>query len=263
MGEIAARAAAVTRGRFEFLNQSGELGWPPDWAAPSKSQLWCYHLHYFDCLIDLALAAEDPLPLTLELIEDWMAANPVHGRRTTPDAWHPYVVWLRMVNWMLALSAMCRADQVPGRVQSSLAEHALFLERNLETDVGGNHLLKNLKAMAFAGCFWSGSLADLWRRRHGNWFVREVNRQLLADGGHYERSPMYHSQVLADSIEVAALLASRHEESVDELLALVARMEGFLSRVTHPDGRIALFNETTAPSTWLRRQRPCIAPQRA
>jgi uncharacterized heparinase superfamily protein len=242
--ELAKRTAAIARGYFEFLDEPGELGWPPNWAVPFKPQLWRYHLHYFDNLLDLALSPDRPVSLALDLIRHWIDANPIHGRGATRDAWHPYVVSIRIVNWMLSLSAMVPGADVPDLIRSSLAEHALFLERNLETDVGGNHLLKNLKAMVFASCFWSGSQADLWRRRFSSWFVQELGCQLLSDGGHYERSPMYHSQVFADALEVAALLMGCCEVSIDSLLSTIDRMDQFLTEVTHPDGQIALFNDS-------------------
>src|SRR3984957_20201664 len=65
---IAAQVAAIARGHFDLVGESGELGWPPDWASPAKSQLWRYHLHYFDALLDLALAPARPFPLALELL---------------------------------------------------------------------------------------------------------------------------------------------------------------------------------------------------
>lgn len=235
-------AAAVARGCFRYLNESGELGWPPDWAAPAKSQLWRYHLHYFEELIDLALVP--PSPVSRQLIEHWLESNPVHGRGATRDAWHPYVVSLRMVNWMLALSAIDGAAAVPAHIRRRLEEHAVFLERNLETDVDGNHLLKNLKAMTFAGCFWDGPLADSWRQRFGWWFLRALERQVLADGGHYERAPMYHCQVMQDAIEVAALVSTRDRPLAEALGVVIGRMDRFLAEVTHPDGDIALFNDS-------------------
>ncbi len=242
-GAASAPVAAIARGHFDFLNDSGELGWPPDWAAASKPQLWRYHLHYIEYLVHLSLSPEVPSSLMRELMEDWVDSNPVHGLGATRDAWHPYVVSLRLVNWMLALSAMGGADAISPTVNRSLVTHALFLERNLETDVGGNHLLKNLKALTAASQFWAGPLADRWRQRFGTWFVAELGRQILADGGHYERSPMYHCDVLQDAIEVAALGACDEARGA-ELRALIGRMDQFLAGVIHPDGEIALFNDS-------------------
>ena len=48
--------------------------------------------------------------------------------------------------------------------------------------------------------------------------------QVLPDGGHYERAPAYHCQVLGDLIDVAGLLRSAGREPGPELTS------------THPAG---------------------------
>jgi uncharacterized heparinase superfamily protein len=243
-----ARVDDITSGIFEFVGARARLGWPPDWSAPEQSRLWRFHLHYFDDAVEMALAGRTRE--LFALIDDWIRDNPVHGAGRTQDAWHPYTVSLRMVNWMVALSAAGGAADVPAHVADTLRHHGVFLERNLERDGGGNHLLKNLKALAVAGCFFQGETADYWRAAFGRRFAGELSRQLLADGGHYERSPMYHSQVLGDALEVAAILGEGHPATTD-LCQAIARMNRFLQTVTHPDGEIALFNDSAhgmAPS---------------
>lgn len=240
------RGDALAAGRFEFINEIADLGWPPDWSAPGRSRLWRFHLHYFDDAIDLVLAGRRLL--LLDLMEHWIRANPIHGGG---DGWHPYTVSLRLVNWILALSLMSDTDMVPSAIYSSIAEHAIFLERNLEKDGGGNHLLKNLKAMTVAACCFQEPTGHAWRTEFGGRFVKELDRQLLSDGGHYERSPMYHCQVLGDAVEVATLVALRGQSYLARLLELIARMDRFLAGVTHPDGEVALFNDSAhgmAPS---------------
>ena len=76
---------------------------------------------------------------------------------------------------------------------ASLSAHAGFLRRHLETDVGGNHLIKNLKALAGLAVFFAddGLLDRALDRLTGQLAV-----QVLPDGGHYERAPAYHCQVL-------------------------------------------------------------------
>ena len=43
----------VQRGRFQFLNETAELGRPVDWGAGSMPLLWRFNLHYFHYLHDL------------------------------------------------------------------------------------------------------------------------------------------------------------------------------------------------------------------
>src|SRR5207249_2624162 len=93
---------------------------------------------------------------------DWRAANPF----PRGDAWHPYVASLR--TW-----ALCWL----GASASDVALHAGYVRRHLETDVGGNHLLKNLKALIGAGV-WLGDdeLVRVGTRR----LERELLVQVLA-----------------------------------------------------------------------------------
>jgi uncharacterized heparinase superfamily protein len=234
-------AVCLKEGRFEYFSESAQLGWPPAWQAHGKSRLWHYHLHYFDELVDLALWGDDPSNV-IAIVENWIDANPLTGPAASFAPWHPYVASLRIVNWLIALSVVGQRLEIPESIKRSLVEHALFIDANLETDVGGNHLLKNLKAMSIAGAFWSGPLAGRWRDEYGTRFVAELGDQLLEDGCHFERSPSYHCQVLADAIEVASLMPVTPARS--ELLHHVARMDACLAGITHPDGDVALFNDS-------------------
>ena len=129
-------------------------------------------------------------------------------------------------------------------LRAEILSHALFLERHLETDVGGNHLLKNLVALLLAGCAFDGPYPAAWRERAAALLDAELSRQILPDGGHYERSPMYHLLVLADLL--AALWASgRRELDVSVALAdAVRRMQSVARGLVHPDGEIPLFNDS-------------------
>lgn len=238
-------AVEIERGTFTFLNHQRSLGRPVDWSAAGSTQLWRYHLHYFDVVPELAAAgAMDTLS---DLLEDWTTrvamADPGSG-----DAWHPYVVSLRIVNWMIGCAAAPLSWQPSERVLESLRVQTLFVLHNLERDVGGNHLLKNLKALAIAGCFWSGRLAARLGDRFLLAFVDALEAQLRSDGGHYEQSPMYHAQVMADAIELAMIRRLRHRPD-PRLEAVIDRMDQFLSRVCHPDGELAQFGDTAGGMT--------------
>jgi uncharacterized heparinase superfamily protein len=250
----ATRLASSTKaGSFRFLNTTAALGRPIDWTAPGQSKLWRYHLQYLDDLVSLSVVPEGSWPATASLMSEWIGANPLGGP-TAGDAWHPYVVSVRLVNWMMAIAAGAPGPQEISReIRDSLAVQSLFITRNLEHDVGGNHLLKNLKALVVAGCFWDGPLADQWRGRYAAAFADALEHQLLDDGGHYERSPMYHAIVMDDLMEVIALLAHRDSGVPERLVALLKRMDAFLDLVTHPDGQIALFND----SAFNVASRPC------
>jgi uncharacterized heparinase superfamily protein len=71
---------------------------------------------------------------------------------------------------------------------------------------------------------------------------RELDRQMLADGMHYERSPSYHCQVTADLIEISHVLAepAPTDAGLGEVCTRALRVAELL---THPDGKVAQFSD--------------------
>jgi uncharacterized heparinase superfamily protein len=237
----AERAVAAVRGSFTFLNTAHALGRPIAWHEPGPSQLWRYQLQYGGYLTDIAATQLEAWAVVSAIMREWIAANPLGETR---DAWHPFVVSERLFNWIVAIHLSAPAGELGADILGSLAVQSVFVDANLESDVGGNHLLKNLKAMVAAGCFWGGAEADRWYATYSESFSRELHRQLLSDGAHYERSPMYHALVLEDAIEVAALIRAAGRAVPERLALSIRAMVSYLPRMTHPDGEIALFNDS-------------------
>ena len=159
------------------------------------------------------------------------------------DAWAPYVVSLRA--WVLCdvFDVLVAGSDVEPEVVAALHQHAYFLRRHLELDVGGNHLLKNLKAIVALGVFLGDPELVALGRRH---LVRQLSVQVLADGGHYERSPLYHCQVLGDLIDVKNVLAAARQPAIPGLSTAVERMRRWLGAMVGPDGEVPLLNDAVA-----------------
>ncbi len=225
--------------RFTFLGRALEMGETVDWNAPGPgvaNQLWRMNLHYMEYLEGLDAEAG------LDLIRRWIAANPPFLPGYWHDSWNSYTLSLRAVVWMQRIAAwgLDRDDPALTPIHASLAQQLAFLERNLELDIGGNHLVKNIKALSWGAAFFEGATAERWRTRALELLDRELARQVLADGVHYERSPSYHAQVFADLIETRDALAGAAPEALDRALDSMARATALLA---HPDGGPALFND--------------------
>src|SRR5439155_3503852 len=82
---------------------------------------------------------------------------------------------------------------------------ARWLRGRLEHHLLGNHLWANAKALVFAGAWFEGAEAERWLDTGVRLLRREFAEQILADGGHFERSPMYHAIALADVLDLCAL----------------------------------------------------------
>lgn len=229
--------------RFLFLNEEGGLdqGWNP----PDRPRLWVYNLHYFDDLN--ARGARKRHEWHRSLVKRWIRENP-SGNGT---GWEPYPLSLRVVNWIKW--ALAWTPNEAGELEfldlliQSLAVQTRFLERRLEHHLLGNHLLTNVKALIFTGLFFDGREAERWSGRGLRLLERELGRQVLSDGGHVERSAMYHSIVLEDLLDLINLAGvyprSIGSEHISNWRKQATRMLGWLSSMVHPDGQIVLFND--------------------
>jgi uncharacterized heparinase superfamily protein len=226
---------------FAFLHRTVAMsGTGIDWAAPgpkAADQLWRMNLHYMEYLE----GTNDEL--WARLVADWLCVNGRPAPRAWADSWNSYALSLRLVVWLQELAR--RADRLPAalirEVEASAASQLRFLERNLETDIGGNHLIKNIKALIWASAFFQGDEARRWRRKGLALLGKELGKQILRDGMHNERSASYHAQVFADLLECRHALGEDAPCAVlDDALHRMARVTAHLA---HPDGGPALFND--------------------
>lgn len=209
-----------------------------DWEQADAPALWRFHLHYWDW--SWALAAEPDRAGArawfAALWRSWQAAT-VAGRG---GAWHPYPAALRAWSFCGVHRDLIAGSEIEDCFIASLSTHTGFLRRHLETDVGGNHLIKNLKALAGLAEFFADE--GLLDRTLGR-LTGQLAVQVLPDGGHYERAPAYHVQVLADLIDVAGLIRAAGREPAPQLALAIRRMRRWLSCVLTPDGQVPLLND--------------------
>ena len=247
---------------FTFLNQTAT---PADWNDPALPKLWLYNLHYFDYLATMDRKAG------AELIARWIAENP----KGWGNGWEPYPISLRVVNWIKWLQARDPAgsqSKARAEVEESLREQVAYLEPRLEYHLLANHLLANAKALVFAGAYFSKQLQSprfvpsapsptdevlqslRWLKKGLAIYRKELPEQVLDDGVHFERSPMYHSIILEDLLDCMRLLTQDHGDTeIDgrplshfaaEFRPYAEKMLSGLALLTGPDGKISLFNDS-------------------
>jgi uncharacterized heparinase superfamily protein len=222
--------------RFRFLEEEVDFRAAIDWGAPDKSLLWQFHLHYFDWLP--RLAREQP-GLALEQVDSWVGSNPAGLQ----PAWHPYPTSLRIVNWVRTLALPGDANWSERTLQS-LSRQAAFLEANLEYHLGGNHLIENAYALLVAGLFFRCAAAPRWESRGLRLLVSELEKQVFADGGHFERSLWYHFRVNLVCRDAVRLLRVNGRAVPPELIEIDDRMSRFTEGLLHEDGNIPLFHDS-------------------
>lgn len=243
--------AASDRGSFDgrsfvFLNRRVSWEGSDRWHPAGADDLWVYNLHYFQYVWAM------PADTARTLIEDWIATA------TAPQAfgWHPYPISLRVREWTEWLLVHPDVDDVfRTSVTRSIVQQVDALSRLLEFHLMGNHLLENAITLCWAGLSFDGRRAAGWLDTGLDILRRELGRQVLADGSHDERSPMYQA-LIAEAVlrlnEVAEQSDSPRAAEVGRLASTVGGdLLRALERMVHPDGGYALLNDASlsvAPS---------------
>ncbi|MCC5792239.1 MAG: alginate lyase family protein [Legionellaceae bacterium] len=178
-----------------FLNHAVRIEKDKFWNNPEQEKLWLYHLHYFDGLCAADRGQRNKAYL---LLERWVDENPPFSG----NGWEPYPLSLRIVNCIKY--ALC-GNTLSERVKQSLYLQTRYLYTRCEYHLLGNHLFENLKALCFAGIFFESKEARKWFSKGLKGLKKEVAQQILADGGHFELSPMYHSIILEGLLDLACL----------------------------------------------------------
>lgn len=234
---------------FEFLGKAGECRQASDWNTPKQEKLWLYNLHYFD-----DLTATDALARGKwhkPMVGRWIEENPIGAG----NGWEPYPLSLRLVNWMQwSLSG----GRVPRGFDASVATQVRYLSQRIEWHLQGNHLFVNGKALMMAGLYFRGEEAQSWLKLGWSIVERELDEEFLSDGAHFELSPMYHSIMLRDLIDLVDYSRIYRDVLEESFPGAEARLQDqvnsareWLAGMVHPDQEISLFNDAAfgiAPS---------------
>jgi uncharacterized heparinase superfamily protein len=234
--------------KWHFLNTSGSL-LSIGWQSSCKSKLWRYNQHYFDDLN--AINSDLRVSWHRDIIERWIAENsPPHGH-----GWEAYPTALRIVNWIKWAS---KGNELSVQMRDSLAIQSNWLSKRLEWHLMGNHLFVNAKALIYSGLFFDGKDAERWLAVGVNILNRQLDEQVLKDGGHFELSTMYHCLILEDILDLINIcrinsdkLSVKQTSFIRKLNDVVPKMLSWLKAMSHPDGKISFFNDAAfniAPS---------------
>ena len=223
--------------QFRFYGEVGDIG-NPCWDDIEKDKLWLYNMHYFDDLN--ARDAYRRRGWHKSLLAGWLTNN----RSGKSLGWDPYPLSLRIVNWIKwdlsggELSASC---------QESLFTQALTLEKKIEYHILGNHLFANAKALVFIGCYFEGADSARLFNKGLQIITKELDIQVLNDGGNFELSPMYHCIFLEDVLDLVNILSvyrpKTGKSAMKSLEVVVPSMLAWLKHMSFEDGGVACFND--------------------
>jgi uncharacterized heparinase superfamily protein len=242
--------AQLASGVFRHLNHERNLGHgPTDWLLGPRTQdrLWAVTLHYHAWLYELArtaagkgIEAEQAATLLREYLGDWLGQCALDQPGARDLAWNAFAIATR-IGWWVRTYRTLAPESLGPEFLGSLWQQAAYLHDHLEWDLRANHLLRGAVGLAWAGRFFAEPQAQRWLTTAARLARQQAQEQVLADGGHFERSPMYHLQIMEDMGTLICLLEDA--VAVSELRSCWSRMAQFLAWATHPDGKIPLLND--------------------
>jgi len=228
---------------FDFLNQSqvfeaNQINWNDE---QTFGKLWAYNLNYFEFLNQENLSQTQGLAL----IREFMQAYP-----TLKTGLEPYPSSLRGINWIKFLTRFQIQDP---EIDGFLMAQYFRLTDNLEYHLMGNHLLENAFSILFGAYYFRN---EAFFKIANIILKTELSEQFLEDGGHFERSPMYHQLMLFRLLDCWNLLENNSTlapiSDREILLNVIEKCLNFLQTITFKNGDIPLVNDAAtniAPNT--------------
>jgi len=202
---------------FSFLNLEKTFDNEIDWNFNEYGKLWTYNLTYFEYLNQENIDPE----IGVQLIRDF-----IRKTDSIKDGLEPFPISLRIMNW---IKFLVKNNIKDAEIDQSLYVQTEILIDKLEYHLLGNHLLENGFALLFAACYFSensnavlpsgpskggdfscsekplaavspplkgGRREEKLYQKAYDILIIELEEQILADGAHFELSPMYHCLML-------------------------------------------------------------------
>lgn len=218
------------------------------WKGLGQSYLNKYKINYFNDLnSNFCKLSNKEIE---NLLLNWIDCNPLFST----VGWESYPTSLRIINIIkLGLSNFVLND----KILLNLYIQSRFLRNNCEWHLMGNHLLVNFKALIFAGIFFETNESYNWLKYGFSSYNKQIKKQILKDGAHFEQSPMYHISIIEDILDIINLVENskyKIKYNTQHLRKTLNLMFLWLENMTHNDGEISYFNDSVLYEYPNRRQ---------
>lgn len=228
---------------YRYVFSGGQVqadGNTPPWRLVPPAEAWAEELHGFTWLRHF------------ENSRDPDAADHIHWLMSTwlkecgqwhAVGWKPPVLARRLISWFMHSKLILREADLVWRsmVLRSLVHQSRFLFRAAKWASGDDEgKITIATGLSFSGLCLPDGAARL--ERGLVLLSRELNRQILPDGGHISRNPSVHLAILRDLVALKDALVQQNHPVPDPLPDMIGRMAPMVRFFRLGDGRLALFN---------------------
>ena len=152
-----------------------------------------YNLHYLNFIF--LFKKND----SKKIIEFWINNNQYSYKSV---AWEIYPTSIRLIN---LIKWSKKYNIYTEKLSKLIFFHTNLVLFNFEYHLGGNHILTNYKSILFAFSYFQNTFNKKLTSKIEENFIKELKKQILKDGGHFESSPIYHNQIILDLLDILQL----------------------------------------------------------
>ena len=191
----------VINGTFTLSHHQVELGEEP-WSTTLNDPDQLADLHSFSWLTDLyAVGTDEARAQAGQLLCGWVE----HNRKWQNLSWRPDILGERLSVWLYCFEFVSAGQQ---ETRAILLEMAMIQTRHLGRSCSqapnDARFFKAIQGLVFAAICLPGTETML--KISFDLLSREIDRQVLPDGGHIERNPSLALELLSRFNQIKALL---------------------------------------------------------
>lgn len=233
------RADAFLVGRYALPGGQMQMtsGTPFDAEPPNRQ--WAEELHGFEWLWHFnARPGHDTNRHAGWLVNAWLERH----RKCEGLAWEPHVLGRRLVSWFANWSLIISSADMVWRssLLLSMARQARHLRRSAQSAPIGLPRLSAAWSLAMVGLCMPNERRSF--ERGMALLERELQQQILADGGHISRSPETLLKILCEQLMLRDAIRARNLNVPNFLQQQIDRMAPAIEFFRHGDGHLSFFN---------------------
>ncbi len=232
-------ATDIYSGFFAFSGRAITTGGRSPFAFTPPSRAWGEALYGFGWLRHLRAAGTALAQANARSLVDEFVTSKLGDKRI---ACSPEITARRLMSLISQSPLILEgADHAfYQRFLRIIGQHVRKLERQVRSGALPFQQLMAAIALCYAGLCCEGLDRNL--RRASRLLARELERQILADGGHVSRNPRIAVDLLFDLLPLRQMFASREVDTPDALLHAIDRMLPMVRLFRHGDGTLSHFN---------------------